>query len=297
MKNSRIKWLTRSAFGCLGAVALAATVAAPASAELIYGVTSNNFLISFDSNDTDDLLSGSVIRGLENNETIQGIDFRPATGELYGIGSFSNLYTLDIATGHAALVGSGFTPWLNGSGFGFDFDPTLDHIRNVSNADQNLVLNPGNGTAAVATNLFYAPGDPNAGENPNIVHAAYTNSFAGATATQLYGIDSGLDVLVIQDTSTGSLQTVGSLGQDITTIGGFDISGTSGLAYIAYQDAALSPGRSTFAVLDLATGQILSGSEIAGGQLVTAITVVPEPTTLLTLALPATLALLRRRRA
>ena len=44
--------------------------------------------------------------------------------------------------------------------------------------------------------LAYAAGDPNAGANPNVVGSAYTNNFAGATTTTLYGIDSDLDILV-----------------------------------------------------------------------------------------------------
>ena len=41
----------------------------------------------------------------------------------------------------------------------------------------------------------------NATANPNVVGSAYTNNFAGATTTTLYGIDSNLDALVDDGTS------------------------------------------------------------------------------------------------
>jgi hypothetical protein len=81
----------------------------------------------------------------------------------------------------------------------------------VSDADQNLWLNPNDGTlAATDGTLAYAVGDSNAGANPNIVGAAYTNNFAGAISTTLYGIDSNLDILTIQNPpNNGSLNTLG----------------------------------------------------------------------------------------
>ena len=73
----------------------------------------------------------------------------------------------------------------------------------VSDAGQNLRLNPNNGAVAgVDTALAFAAGDANAGQNPNLVGSAYTNNFAGSTSTTLYGIDSNRDALVTQ----GSLQ-------------------------------------------------------------------------------------------
>src|SRR6185295_7106994 len=65
----------------------------------------------------------------------------------------------------------------------------------------------------------------NAGANPNVVAASYTNSFGGSTATTLYDIDSTLDVLVTQNpANNGTLQTVGSLGVDTSNAVGFEIA-------------------------------------------------------------------------
>lgn len=279
----------------VAALAAVSGIAGAARAELVYGVTQTGFLASWDSTTPGTLLMGAAIQGLKTNEELVGLDLRPATGELYGLGSFSTLYRVDPMTGQATAVSAGFTPALSGTSFGFDFNPTVDRIRNVSNADQNLRLHPATGAvAAVDGTLSYAAADPNFGANPNIVHAAYTNSFAGATMTTLYVIDSGLDVLAIQNPpNNGVLNTVGPLGADVTELGGFDISGASGVAYLAIRDAQLA--RSTFWTVNLATGQATMVGEIGGGAIITAMTVVPGPGAP-ALAAIAGLAAARRRR-
>ncbi|MEQ8771073.1 MAG: DUF4394 domain-containing protein [Phycisphaerales bacterium] len=261
----------------LNTTALLAVVglAAAANAEVVFGTTENGTLVSWDSATPNTLLTGVAISGLQLNEQIRGIDFRPANGQLYAMGSFNNLYTLDTTTGAASLVGSFAAMPLNGSAFGFDFNPTIDRIRVVSDADQNLVLNPNDGSGTLVTSLFYSAGDPNEGVNPNVVGSACTNSFAGSTTTQLYGIDTGLDVLVRQANSAGTLDTVGLLGQDLTDVVGFDISGGSGIAYATVRDASLS--RSTFWTIDLDTGLATMVGEIGGGALVTTTAVTPAP--------------------
>ena len=99
--------------------------------------------------------------------------------------------------------------------------------------------------------------------NPNVVAAAYTNNFGGATQTTLYGIDSVLDALVRQggingvpSPNTGQLSTIGPLGFDTTNEVGFDISGQSGIAY-ASLTPVVSPldVASRFFTIDVATGQ------------------------------------------
>jgi len=182
---------------------------------------------------------------------------------------------------------------MNGSTFGFDFNPTIDRIRVVSDADQNLVLNPNTGSSTQVTSLFYGPGDVNEGMEPNVVGSAYTNSFPGATTSQLYGIDTGLDVLVRQANSAGTLETVGSLGVDLTDVAGFDIDGSSNIAYATVQDATLA--RSTFWTIDLNTGEASFVGEIGGGAFITSMAVVPTPGAVGLIGLVGIAGLRRRR--
>lgn len=249
-----------------------------ARAETIYGVTEQRFLVTWDSTSPDAILTGVPITGLQLNEVLLGLDFRPSTGELFALGSQSHLYLVDRNTGATTQVGTAFGP-LNGSAFGFDFNPVIDRIRVVSDANNNYVLNPNDGTVAAATNVFYDVGDLREGSDPNVTHLAYTNSFSGAATTQLYGIDAGFDSLVQQQNSDGNLDTVGALGVDLTVRGGFDISGQSGFAYLAALPESSS--QSAFYQVDLNTGISTLIGQIGGGNVITAMAVapVPEPAT------------------
>ncbi|MCC7387524.1 MAG: DUF4394 domain-containing protein [Phycisphaerales bacterium] len=283
----------KNSLGC--GVALLGLAAGWAGAgEIVYGVTDRGFLVSWDSQTPTDLLSGIALSGLAQNESIQGLDMRPDTGELFAVGSMSRLYTINPATGAASMVGGGsFVPGLNGSSFGFDFNPTIDRIRNVSDANQNLVLNPNDGTSTQVTDLFYGAGDPNEGMDPNIVASAYNNNFKGSNQSQLFGIDSGLDLLVKQANSAGTLTTVGFIGTDITDWASFDISGQSGIAYAAVADVALN--RTTFWMIDLDTGAGSMIGEVGGGTVIGAMTVVPAPAALSLLGFAGLLGARRRR--
>jgi hypothetical protein len=270
---------------------------ATARAETIYGVTEQRFLVSWNADTPGAIQTGVPISGLEVNEVVLGLDFRPSTGELFALGSMSRLYTLNLSTGEATAVGSGFGP-LNGSAFGFDFNPVLDRISIVSDANNNYVVNPNDGTVTEVTSVFYNGSDIHAGQDPNITHLAYTNSIAGASTTELYGIDAGFDSLVTQADSAGNLSTVGSVGVDLTVRGGFDVSADSGVAYLAA--LAENSSQSAFYRIDLNTGISTALGQIGGGSIITAMAVspAPEPATV-TLALSCGIALVafaRRRR-
>jgi hypothetical protein len=234
-----------------------------AGGSTIYALTNTNELLRLDSAAPGTILSTVSISGLQVGENLLGIDFRPASGQLYALGSTSRLYIIDLGSGAATQVGAGpFAPALNGTSFGFDFNPVVDRVRVVSDADQNLRLNPITGALAGAdTSLTYAAGDPNAGANPNLVGLAYNNNAAGATITTLYGIDSSLDILVIQNPpNNGTLNTIGPLGFDTSGAVGFDIA-TSGTGFASLQVGGLA-GLFT---IDLATGTATSVGSIGTG--------------------------------
>jgi hypothetical protein len=193
----------------------------------VYGVTTGNQLVRFDTATPNNVTTIGAITGLQTGENVLGIDFRPANGQLYGLGSTSRLYTINLITGAATQVGTTGAFTLTGADFGFDFNPTVDRIRVVSNTGQNLRLNPNDGSLT-ATDGPLNPGTPSAAA------AAYTNNFAGATTTTLYVIDSGTDTLNIQNPpNNGTLVSVGALGVNTTNVAGFDISPTDGTAFAA----------------------------------------------------------------
>jgi hypothetical protein len=190
-----------------------------------YAVDANNTLHIF--NPAKPMPVTKAITGLPAGDMIVGIDFRPATSQLYAMGSSSRIYTINLGNGAATQVGAAaFTPALNGTDFGFDFNPTVDRIRVVSNAGQNLRLNPITGAVA-AVDSTLRPG------TPQVSAAAYTNNFAGATATRLFVIDHNSDRLFEQNPpNNGVLVDIGALGVDIAASNGFDIGGTSNNAWL-----------------------------------------------------------------
>ena len=221
---SRTLRRTLGLFALTAASALAVPGAASA-AEAFYGVTEDNELVTFQSDNVTNVAPSLAITGLPGGEKIVGLDVRPLNGQLYALGATSRLYVINPRTGAARQVGATpFIPALAGASFGFDFNPTVDRIRVTSDAEQNLRLNPDDGTVTgVDTNLAYAAGDPGAGTNPNVGGSAYTNSFAGATSTTLFDIDNARHALVIQNPpNDGTLTTVGALGTNNNAVA-FDI--------------------------------------------------------------------------
>lgn len=214
-----------------------------------YAVDNGNNLLIF--NPMNPAPIAKSISGIQPGELIVGLDFRPANGQLYALGSSNRIYTVNTSSGAAAAVGSGpFTPALSGSDFGFDFNPTVDRIRVVSNLGQNLRLHPETG-AVVFTDGTLNPG------TPSITGAAYTNNFAGATTTTLFDIDSNVDKLFRQDPpNSGGLVEIGSLGVNVEAANGFDIGGASGTAY-----ALLTVGGGTRVyTINLTTGAATAGA-------------------------------------
>jgi len=203
----------------------------PCRAETIVALTSGNRLLFFDSA-TPGTVTKTIAITTAGNEALLAIDFRPSTGDLYALGASGRFYVLNLTTG-AGSISAAVPVAVPGASFGFDFNPTVDLIRETSDADFNRRYNPGDGGIFQQdSNLAYAVGDAHAGGNPTIVGSAYTNNFVGAGATVLYDIDSGFDTLVIQNPpNAGILNTVGPLGVDTSDQVGFDISQGTGVAY------------------------------------------------------------------
>lgn len=196
-----------------------------------YAIDETNNLLIFNFMNIGTPVS-KVITGLQTGENILGIDMRPATGQLYALGSSSRLYVLNTSSGAATAIGTApLTTLLSGTSFGFDFNPTVDRIRCISNTGQNLRLHPETGLVAAVDGALN-PG------TPSVTASAYTNNFAGATTTTLYNIDNVTDKLTKQDPPNNGTQVeVGALGINVEAVSGFDITSRSGVGYAALKVA------------------------------------------------------------
>lgn len=214
-----------------------------------YGLSNSNGLIKYNANNSNTAISNVTITGVQTTEFIIAIDFRPATGQLYGLGTTSRIYTINPETGTATAVGAApFTPALSGNLVGFDFNPTVDRIRLVTSGGQNLRLHPETGAVA-ATDASINPG------TPSIVAVAYNNSVAGASTTTLFDIDITSGKLFKQDPpNNGTLVEIGSLTVTATGEGGFDISPNNTVALASLQVG----GNNMLYQIDLNTGKAVS---------------------------------------
>jgi Domain of unknown function (DUF4394) len=187
-------------------------------------------LVSFSADQPRRLNSSQPITGLPMGTTLTGIDFRPVTGELYGVGSDSIVYRVSTVTGRAVAEGPAFSPALNGRFFGVDFNPTVDRIRVTSDANQNLRLVPDTGALAGQD----ADLNPN---DPTVVGSAYTNSSFSATlptATTLYALDALDDAIYVQNPpNNGTLVMPQKVDINVRGDAGFDIAGQNNVGYVA----------------------------------------------------------------
>ncbi|HEY6696036.1 MAG TPA: DUF4394 domain-containing protein [Solirubrobacteraceae bacterium] len=226
---------------------------------LLYTTDTRGNLLSFAANNPRRVRS-TAITGLPGGVALRGIDFRPATGDLYGVGSDSVVYRVNPRTGIAVAEGPAFTPALSGNSFGVDFNPTVDKIRVVSDAGQNLRLNVDEGTA-LSQDQNINPG------MPQVVGSAYTNSSFTATkpaATTLYAVDAASDRLFVQNPPNNGTLTMGQrLGIDVGPNAGFDIAGADNVGFLT--NAASRRGTTLYTV-DLQTGKTRSLGRVGGGK-------------------------------
>lgn len=253
--------LAVAALALLGSAATAHAV--PAT-----GIAGGNTLFSFDTATPGAVSGQRAITGLQGGETLYGIDFRPATAALYGLGTTGRLYTINAGTG-AATVASVLNASLSGGSFDIAFNPVVDRLRVVSDTGKNLRVNADTGAVTVDTPLAYANGTA----TPGVLGVAYTNQVGGAVATTvLFDVDTANGLLDTQaPPNSGTLNAVGSLG--VAGLTSFDIDGMGNVAYAANST-------SLYAV-NLATGAAsLVGAFGIGNVTDFAITQVPEPMSL-----------------
>ncbi|MEC4719885.1 DUF4394 domain-containing protein [Noviherbaspirillum sp. CPCC 100848] len=263
--------------------------------EAIHAVTSSNQLVKFNAGQPGKILSSLPLAGLQKGEVLLGIDYRVAKGWLYGLGSSGRLYRINTGNGAVTMVGSAPVAIMpTGPEVGFDFNPTVDRIRVVSNSKgENMRLHPDTGAVVdgdpnapgvqVDGTLSYAPGDTHAGKVPAIVAAGYSYNKQDEKITTNFAIDAQHRALVTQGSregvspavspNTGRLYTVGALGTGPMEKVSFDIADVSGAAFMA----ASGPGepQSSWYVINLDNGKATRIGTIATTERVVGFAVEP----------------------
>lgn len=262
--------------------------------ETVFAVTASHHLVSFNAGKPEQLLTDLPLGGLQAGEKVLGIDFRVSRGQLFALGSSGRLYRVDTKSGLMQQVGSGtFTAPLAGESFGFDFNPTVDRIRVVSDSGLNMRLHPDTGAvvdadanqAGVQTDgaLSYAKGDINEGRKPQVVAAGYTYNKKNEKITTNFAIDAGTASLVTQGSregvepvvspNSGRLFTVGALGVQVEPQVSFDIADVSGAALLTA--TAQGQRQTQLYLVDLTTGKASRLGMVGKGEKVVGMAIEP----------------------
>ncbi len=168
------------------------------SNKTLYGITSNNYLVTVD----------------------------PATGVATRVGTTQFTQSTEPLT--APLMD--FNP-------ASDYLRVISYQSGATN-NAIIRVNPDTGAfiQTDGSTLSYIVGDINEGEAPQLVALAYSNNLSDATTTTLYGLDFTVGSLV-RVTTTGSLTTIAALDTGFTTGAGFDIVPNDDKAYVAIADS------------------------------------------------------------
>lgn len=248
-------------FALLTTTALFASTAALSAAPAI-GLSGDRTLVKFDT----DTLTVSDTMEVTGVDSLVGIDFRPANETLIGVTPDNVVVTIDPATGKATKLSTMKTPLPKSEApVIVDFNPMADRLRYMTGTTNHRV-NVDTGDVTVDGSLAFEEKDMHAGEAPEIVAAAYINSYGKPDTTAMYDIDATI-VALIQQTSPndGTLAAIGKLGvEDPGASYAFDIATNADMENTAWlvngnmlYEVSLKTGKADGkGMIDGAVGQI-----------------------------------------
>lgn len=207
------------------------------------------------------------ITGVVPGEEMRAIDFRPATGVLYGIAADASntllrLYIINPITGAARPFAAQAGPLTAGTAWGMSFNAAIDRIRVINDNLENARLNPNTG--------LLAGDDTNLTPGSIAVHdVAYSGQVQGTIFTTLYAIDATTDTLITIGSpngipvspNTGQTFTVGALGVNVSVDSGMDFT-REGVLYASVVTATVL---NVLVTINPTTGAATTVGTIGGG--------------------------------
>lgn len=243
----------------LTTAALFAATALPAAAETAVALSGDRTLLWIDTATA--AVTGTVeVQGVDR---LLGIDFRPGDQTVVGVTDDHKIVVIDHMTGAVTEKATMNTmlPSVDGPVV-VDFNPAADKLRFMTGTTNHRV-NPDTGEVTVDGSLAYVAEDMHAGEAPNIVAAAYTNSFGKPEKTAMFNIDATIAGLIQQTApNDGTLAAIGKLGPVLEGPVGFDVATKADGTNTAW--LAANGGLHT---VDLATGALTASWTITGTDL------------------------------
>ena len=229
---------------------------APAFADTAIGLSGDKTLVMIDTATA--AVTGTMdVTGVDS---LLGIDWRPGNMTLVGVTGDHAIITIDTATGAATEIAkmNVMLPSTDGAVV-VDFNPMADRLRFMSGTTNHRV-NPDTGEVTVDGPLAYIAGDMHEGEVPNIVAAAYINSYGKPEATGMFDIDATISALIKQaPPNDGTLAAVGKLGVTLDGPVGIDVATTADGVNTAWLVA--NGGLHT---VNLETGALITSTAITG---------------------------------
>jgi hypothetical protein len=239
---------------------------------------------------------------LDSGYSARAIDFRPSNGKVYLFATNSTsyrLYTVNLTSGAVTAVGNAVNTSNAYVSNGFaintsiDVDPVNDVLRVVDNSSRrkNFRVNLNTG-ALVGIDADFSTAT-------SLVDYAFDNT--NTTTPTAYAISATTITQFTASITNPNSATYSSIASDpidqtqndyITGNVGFDISGFTGTGYVSYNKSGTGY---YLGIFNPSTGLITESGSFGSNSIVD-ITVIPEPSALGLLALPAA-ALTRRRRA
>lgn len=189
----------------------ASDLAALTTSDMLAVTSESNCLVRFSVSDPSAI---TVIGPLDSAGDVVGLDFRPASGELFALTAMGELLLVDPMTAQTTQVTASIGE-LQGGRYDIDFNPAANALRLISSARQNFRMGS---PALVEGAMMEALVDGKFGYLQGVVATAYTNVNPDQSGTQMYVISADSRTFYQQDPNVGLLTRIGGLFEAADTL-------------------------------------------------------------------------------